>query len=64
MEEIDQGFTIHVNNDYSYSFETEYKSEIIDAIKQVYWKQNGVNLPIYGVNHDLMEYNLTKQDVK
>ena len=37
-------FVVHVKNEYDYRFESDYRSEIFDAIKYVYWKHFGTNI--------------------
>lgn len=44
-------------------FDSEFRKEIFDALKWVYWTINGLNLPIYGVNDKLKDYATTKKDI-
>lgn len=56
-------FVVHVKNEYDYRFESDYRKEIFDALKYVYWKENRVNLPVYGVDEKLKEYHTSKKDI-
>ena len=40
---------MHVKSQYDYRFESEYRNDIFEALKYVYWKYNKVNLPVYAV---------------
>jgi hypothetical protein len=44
-------------------FESDFRKEIFEALKYIYWKQNGINLPVYGVNDKLKDYATTKKDI-
>lgn len=37
-------------------FESEYRTEIFDALKYQFNKMNNRNLPVYGVNDKLKDY--------
>ena len=54
---------IHIQNEYDYMFESEYRSEIFDALKYRFHQINGYNLPIFGVNDKLKDYATTKKDI-
>lgn len=62
-KEKSQEFVVHVKSEYDYRFESEYRSEIFEAIKYVCWKRNKVNLPVYGVPDKLKEYHTSKRDI-
>jgi len=36
---------------------------MIEALKWVYWKENNLNLPVYGVPDKLKEYATSKKDI-
>jgi hypothetical protein len=61
-------FIVHVSSESDYRFKIDklkMRDEIFSVIKQVYAKQTGKNLPIYGVtDNDLKEYHTVKADVK
>lgn len=57
-------FIVHVKSEYDYIFESDYRKEIFDAIKYVFWKSNGTNLPVYGVPDKLKEYHTSKKDIQ
>lgn len=44
-------------------FESDFRKEIFEALKYVYWSVNRVNLPVYGVNDKLKDYATTKKDI-
>ena len=56
-------FVVHVKNEYDYRFESEYRNDIFEAIKYVYWKYNKVNLPVYAVPDKLKDYHTSKRDI-
>lgn len=56
-------FIVHVRSEYDYIYESEDRSDIFEAIKYVFWKSNGVNLPVYGVPDKLKEYHTSKKDI-
>jgi hypothetical protein len=37
--------------------------EIFEAIKYVYWKANGTNIKVYGINASLKDHHTTKKDI-
>ena len=58
-----QEFVVHVKSEYDYRFESEYRNEIFEAIKYTCWKNNKVNLPVYGVPDKLKDYHTSKRDI-
>ena len=56
-------FIVHIKSQYDYMFESDYRKEIFDALKYVFWKTHGCNLPVYGVNDKLKDYATTKKDI-
>ncbi len=57
-------FIVHVKNEYDYQFESEFRKEIFEAFKYIFYKENGANLPIYGVPDKLKDYATTKKDIR
>lgn len=57
-------FIVHVKNEYDYQFESEFRKEIFEAFKYIFYKENGSNLPIYGVPDKLKDYATTKKDIR
>jgi hypothetical protein len=56
-------FTLHVNKEYDYRFQSEKREEIINIVKHVYADRNGINLPIFGVpKSNLTEFTTTEKD--
>lgn len=53
-----------MKSEYDYIFESDYRKEIFEAIKYVFWKATGVNLPVYGVPDKLKEYHTSKKDIQ
>lgn len=56
-------FVVHIKSEYDYRYESDYRDEIFAAIKYVYWKENKVNLPVYGVPFKLKEFHTSKKDI-
>ena len=56
-------FIVHCMNEYDYMFESDFRKEIFEALKYVYFIQNQHNLPVYGVNDKLKDYATTKKDI-
>lgn len=56
-------FIVHIKNEYDYMFESDFRKEIFEALKNTYWKTNGLNLPVYGINDKLKDYATTKKDI-
>ena len=54
---------MHVKSEYDYRFESDFRKEIFDAIKYVYYLTNKANLPIYAVPDKLKEYSTSKKDI-
>jgi len=58
-----QQFIVHIKNEYDYTFDSDYRKEIFDALKYVFWTINNFNLPVYGVADKLKDYGTTKKDI-
>lgn len=58
-----QQFIVHIKNEYDYMFESDFRKEIFEALKYVYWKTANINLPVFGVNDKLKDYATTKKDI-
>ena len=56
-------FIVHIKNEYDYMFESDFRKEIFEALKNTFWKTNGINLPVFGVNDKLKDYATTKKDI-
>jgi hypothetical protein len=56
-------FIVHVKSEYDYTFESDFRKEIFDAIKWIFWQQHNLNLPIYGVPDKLKDYATSKKDI-
>jgi len=54
---------VHVASEYDYIYESEFRPEIFDAIKHVYYQEHNQNLPLYGVPDQLKEYHTSKKDI-
>ena len=39
---------VHVKNEYDYRYESDFRKEIFEAIKYVYWKAHGKNIKVFG----------------
>lgn len=44
-------------------FESEFRDEIFNAIKYVFWKTNQQNMPVFGVHDKLKDYATSKKDI-
>ena len=55
---------MHVRNEYDYQFESDFRKEIFEAFKYIYYKENGTNLPVYGVPDKLKDYATSKKDIR
>jgi hypothetical protein len=56
-------FTLHVNKEYDYRFQSEKREEIMAILKHMYAERNGINLPIFGVpKNNLTEFTTTEKD--
>ena len=38
IKEKNPEFVVHIKNEYDYRYESDYRKEIFDAIKWVWWK--------------------------
>lgn len=56
-------FVVHIMREYDYRFVSDYRKEIFDAIKYVWWRDNKKNLPVYGVPQKLKEFHTSKKDI-
>ena len=56
-------FVVHVASEYDYIYESEFRPEIFEAIKYVYYTEHNQNLPLYGVPDQLKEYHTSKKDI-
>lgn len=54
---------VHVKNEYDYDFESQYRNDIFDSIKYIWWKANKINIPVYGVPDSLKKYHTSKRDI-
>lgn len=57
-------FIVHVKSEYDYQFESDFRKEIFEAFKYVYYCENLINLPIYGVPDNLKDYATSKKDIR
>lgn len=44
-------------------FESEFRNEIFEALKFLYWRTTQHNLPVFGVHDKLKEYSTSKKDI-
>jgi hypothetical protein len=58
-----QQFIVHIKSEYDYVFESDQIQEIFEAVKLVFWQNNKINLPVYGVPDRLMDYATSKKDI-
>ena len=56
-------FVIHVKAEYDYRFDSDKIASIFNALKDVFFQTNKVNLPVYGVPDRLKEYHTSKKDI-
>jgi hypothetical protein len=54
---------VHVKSEYDYMFESQFRKEIFDAMKWVFFNENKANLPVYGVPDNLKDYHTSKKDI-
>lgn len=54
---------MHVKSEYDYQFESEFRKEIFEAFKHVYFTEYSSNLPVYGVPDKLKDYATSKKDI-
>jgi hypothetical protein len=52
-----------VASEYDYIYESDFRPEIFEAIKYVYFNEHNQNLPLYGVPDQLKEYHTSKKDI-
>jgi len=57
-------FVVHVHDEYDYRFICQVRDELFDCLKQVYFLATNKNLPVFGVDGKLAEYEQSKKDVK
>ena len=56
-------FVVHVTNEYDYRYLSDYREEIFEALKYVFWRHNNSTVPVYGVPDNLKEYHTSKKDI-
>lgn len=56
-------FVVHIKSEYDYRYLSDYRREIFDAIKYIWWKVHKTNLPIYGVPQKLKDFHTSKKDI-
>ena len=54
---------VHVKNEYDYDFESQYRNDIFESIKYIWWKTHKTNIPVYGVPDSLKKYHTSKRDI-
>jgi len=54
---------VHVRSEYDYMFESEFRKEIFEAFKYVFYNEHKTNLPVYGVPDKLKDYATSKKDI-
>lgn len=54
---------MHVRSEYDYMFESEFRKEIFEAFKFVFYNEHKTNLPVYGVPDKLKDYATSKKDI-
>lgn len=52
-----------MKSEYDYMFESQFRKEIFNAMKWVYFCENKTNLPVYGVPDNLKDYHTSKKDI-
>lgn len=57
-------FVVHVKNEYDYDFESQYRNDIFESIKYIWWKTHKTNVPVYGVPDSLKKYHTSKRDIQ
>lgn len=58
-------FTLHINKEYDYRFMSDKRDEIITILKNHFAEKNGINLPIFGVDHThLSQFTTTEKDAR
>lgn len=58
-----QQFIVHIKSEYDYMFESEFRKEIFEALKSVFYQEHKTNLPVYGVPDKLKDYATSKKDI-
>jgi serum/glucocorticoid-regulated kinase 2 len=56
-------FIVHVKSEYDYRFESDFRKEIFEALKYVFYCDYKTNLPVYAVPDKLKEYATSKKDI-
>ena len=56
-------FVVHIKSEYDYRYVSDYRREIFDACKYIWWKENHTNLVIYSVPLKLKEFHTSKKDI-
>ena len=56
-------FIVHVKSEYDYRFESDFRKDIFEALKWVFYSTNKTNLPVYAVPDKLKEYATSKKDI-
>lgn len=56
-------FIVHINSEYDYMFDSEYRKEIFEALKWIYYQENKMNLPVFGVPDKLKDFATSKKDI-
>ena len=58
-------FTLHVQNEYDYRYQSEKRNEIVDIIKRAFAEKQKANLPIFGIEKEkLSDFTTTEKDFK
>ena len=57
-------FIIHVEDEYDYIIISKRREELMNKIKECYFKIKNKNLPIYGINGSISKYLTTKIDLQ
>ena len=53
---------VHVSDEYDYRFECDNREELFECLKQVFYLETGKNLPVYGVEGNLREFETSKDE--
>lgn len=56
-------FIVHVQSEYDYQFDSDYRDDIFKQIKYYYWALKKRNLPIYAVKEGIDEFATKKTDI-
>ena len=57
-------FVLHVQDEYSYRFNSELRKELFQCLKQIYFLITKKNLPVYEVVGTLKDYANSQKDVQ